>query len=100
MVDAPDAPAGDLAQSDACALHLPGAGTLLQLLADLDDLCDAGCAWRVSLGQQAAARIDRNPAAQGGGAAGQQLRCFAAPAQPQCFVVQQLGNGESVVQLD
>ncbi|MNN20010.1 hypothetical protein D3C81_1332700 [compost metagenome] len=66
----------------------------------LDHLRDAGGTQRVAFGEQTAGRVDHGAAAERGGAAAQKVMGFAALAQAERFVIDQLGDGEGVVQLD
>lgn len=61
--------ADELREADFCALDLASFGVALEPPGDLDQLGDAGGAERMALGEQAAARIDRHAAAEGGVAA-------------------------------
>ena len=63
MIDTPDAAASDLRQAKAGTRYLTLACATLQMLADLDDLSHAGRARWMTLGDQAAARIDGYAAA-------------------------------------
>ena len=64
VVDTPDATASDLAETETGARNLAFACALLNLLANFDDLRKTGCTWRMSLGNQAATRVDGNPPAK------------------------------------
>src|SRR3712207_6542536 len=100
VVHAPDTATGDLGQADARTFDLPPASCAAQLLDDLDDLRHAGRAGRMALRHQSTTRVHRDAAAERGGAFLQQLWRFAAATEAERLVVEQLGDGEGVVQLD
>src|SRR5262245_15280952 len=74
-------------EADLRVLHLTRAGPVPELLADLVDHADAGGADRMAEGLEAAARIDRDVAADRGAAVDHVPPALAFAAQPEVLVV-------------
>ena len=89
-----------MGEADLRAFDLSRACLAAEVPDDLDDVGDAGGAERVALGEQAAAGVDRDLAADLGRAFVDQLAGLALAAEAEVLVVQELGGGEAVVQLD
>ena len=71
-----------------------------EMLRHLEDVGDAGGAERMPLGQQAARDVHGDAAAPLDLALVDHAARLAVGAQPEVLVVQQLGGGEAVVELD
>src|SRR5256884_3312584 len=71
-----------------------------ELIGQLDELPAPGRADRMPLGQQAAAEVDRDLAAERGRPGGEQRRALPLPAQAELLVGDQLGGGGRVMQLN
>src|SRR3990167_3913350 len=79
---------------------LPLSGIAAQVSGDLVDVGDAGSAQGMAFGQQPAGDIHRDAAAQLGVAVVDQPSRLAVGAEAEVLVVNDLGRGEAVVQLD
>ena len=69
-----------MCERDTGAVDLAFARAPLQLLGELDDLRDPGCADRVTLTEQTAGRVDRNASAQPGITSGDEATAAALHA--------------------
>src|SRR5581483_10960879 len=78
-------------------VDLAAAGFAHELLEDLDDLADTGCADGVTLGFQAATRVHGPASADARRAGDGFLRTGAALEQPQILGGHDLGDGEAVM---
>ena len=81
-------------------LDLALAGVAPQVRGHLVDVGDAGGAERMTLGEQTARHVDRNPPPERHIAVVDQPSRVAVPAQPEVLVVEDLGGGEAVVEFD
>src|SRR4051794_31019876 len=79
--------------------HLTRAGLAPQLQHDLVDLAQPGRADRLAVGEAAAVRVDRQPAADRGRAALDQRLLLAVLAEPGLGEVHDLGAGLGVLEL-
>ena len=94
------AEADDVGQADLGALDLAVAGLAAEVVADLPDVGDAGGGDRVALGLQAAGHVHRGRAVAPRGAAVEEVDGAALLAEQEVVVVDELGGGEAVVELD
>ena len=89
-----------MGHADLRALDLAVARLAAQLRGDLEHAGRAGHADRVALREQSAGHVDRGRAVTPRGPPVDEVAGAARLAQPQVVVVDQLGGGEAVVQLD
>ena len=89
-----------MGQADLGALDLAVAGLAAEVVADLPDVGDAGRRDRVALRLEAARHVHRRLAVAPRGAGLEEVDRAARLAQPEVVVVDELGGGEAVVQLD
>ena len=94
------AEADDVGHADRRALDLTVARLAAQLRGDLVDVGDAGHADRVALRQQSARHVHRARAVTPRTAPVDEVAGTAGLAQTEVVVVDELGGGEAVVQLD
>ena len=87
-------------EAAAGTFHLAGARLSAEMGGDLEDVGQAGRAERVALRQEATRRVDRDAAVALGRAGAEELGRAARRAEGEVLVVEQLGGGEAVVQLD
>src|SRR6516225_9288738 len=99
VIQSGDATASAMRQADAGVLDLTCTGFATQLPRDLDELGYAGRPDGMSLAEQPSGRIDGNAPADGRGAGFQQPNAFAAPAEPERFIVEKFGDRERVMHL-
>src|SRR5438876_5612507 len=94
------AEADDVGEADRGALDLTIAGLAPQVGGDLVDVGGAGGADRVALGDEAAADVDGGLAVAPRRAGVDEGARPTRLAQPEVVVVDELGRGEAVVELD
>src|SRR5680860_232499 len=98
VVEAPRAAAGAVRDPDVGVTRdLYVAGAALELERGLDDLRHTGRADRVTPGEQAPARVDRNVAVDGGHAVAEQFGALTAGGEAEGLVVHDLRDREGVV---
>ena len=89
-----------MGQADLGLGDLAVAGLAPEVMADLPDVGDPGGGDGVALGFQAARHVDRRGAVAPGGAGLEEVDRPALLAQHEVVVVDELGGGEAVVELD
>src|SRR5712692_10258166 len=89
-----------LGERHARPRHLSLSAPAAKLLGQLDQLRASGRADWMPLRQQAAAGVDRYPAAERSRPRGQQGRALALPAQAELLVSDELGWGGRIMELD
>src|SRR5437588_1949477 len=94
------AEADHMGEAEIRALDLPLAGLAAQMRRHLVDVGDAGRAERVALREQPSGDVHRDLAAERRGAAVDHLSRLAVLAEAQVLVMEDLGGGETVVELD
>src|SRR5581483_2592737 len=90
----------DVGQADLGVGDLAVAGLAPEVVADLPDVGDAGGGDGVALGLQAARHVDRRRAVPPAGAGLEEVDRPTLLAEHAVVVVDELGGGEAVVQLD
>ena len=94
------AEADDVGQAHLGALDLTVAGLAAEVVAHLPDVGDAGGGDRVALRLQAAGHVHRGRAVTPRRAAVEEVDGAALLAELEVVVVDELGGGEAVVELD
>src|SRR5262249_12476666 len=100
VIEAGHAATGDVGHADLGAFDLARAGTALQLMGDLDHLCDAGRADRMTARDEAAGDVHRDPTIQLELAILEQLHRLARLGETERIGIEELIDGEGVVHLD
>ena len=89
-----------MGEADLGALHLAIARLATKVSGDFVDVRDAGRADRMTFGDQAARHIDRRAAVAERCTGVDEVTGPSGLTQPEIVVVDQLGGGEAVVELD
>ena len=99
-----DAAAGtetdDVGEADPCTLSLTLARPAPKMRGDLVDVCNTGCADRMTLREQATREIHRDSASEPGRLLVDHLARFSVSAETEVLVVEDLCGGKAVMQLD
>src|SRR5262249_25660762 len=92
--------ADDMREPDARIFHLPRAGFATQMRRNFVDIGDAGRAERMAFRQEPARDVHGNTSAMSRLTCVDQPAGFAFAAEPEVFVVHELGRREAIMQLE